>query len=126
MSLRKPIKRGQIVKFEDDSKLMLERRLLVKHYQLTLDKGLCIKCGVCADFCPKDAIEYKPSVFNGIKRIADPILDFNEEKCVLCGECVSVCPMRAIQMYIEGEERIPVVEANVFASLIKGGLKQIG
>ena len=116
---RVPVRRGEIEKYEVENKLILERRFILKHYKLTLDRDRCIVCGICADLCPKDAIEYVPPEFDGIRRVREPQIDFDNKKCVLCGECVTACPMNALSMEIEGEERIPVVDANVFASLIK-------
>jgi len=108
-------RRGEIIKREEDNLLILERRLLVKWYRLELDRAKCLGCGICADQCPKEAIEYFPAKFEGIKAVTRPSIDFKQERCTLCGECVSSCPMNALRMIIEGEERVPVIEANVFA-----------
>jgi len=51
-------------------------------YQIT---DLCIKCGVCADECPADAI----SEIDG-----EWVVDMH--RCIDCGACVEVCPTDAI------------------------------
>jgi len=113
------LRRGQITKREEDNRLTLERKLLVIWYKLELNRDKCLGCGICADQCPKEAIEYFPAEFKGIKALTRPSIDFDTEKCVLCGECVATCPLDALQMIIEKEERVPVIEANVFATVTK-------
>ena len=107
--------RGELVKRDEEDRTILERRLLVRWYELVLDRDVCIGCGICSDNCPKAAIEYSPAEFKGIRAVSRPSIDFDPEKCVLCGECVSICPMDALRMRIEREERVPVIEMNVFA-----------
>ena len=46
----------------------------------------CIGCGVCAHFCPEDAI-YE-------NEIGAYIVDV--EKCTNCGECIPVCPVDVV------------------------------
>jgi 4Fe-4S ferredoxin len=110
-----PRRRGEIVKRDEDDLTVLERKLLVRWYELALDRSVCIGCGICSDHCPKEAIEYTPAKFDGIRAVSRPYIDFDPDRCVLCGECVSICPMDAFSMKIENEERVPVIEANVFA-----------
>ena len=107
--------RGEIVKRDEEDRTVMERRLLLRWYELTLDRETCLGCGLCSDNCPKEAITYSPAEFRGIRAVTRPSIDFEPEKCVLCGECVSICPMSALRMRIEQVERVPVVEANVFA-----------
>ena len=107
-------RRGRIIKREEENRTIMERRLLVKQYELLLDRDICVGCGICADNCPKEAIIYSPAEFRGIRAVTRPSIDFDPERCVLCGECVSLCPMHALQMRIEREERVPVIEMNVF------------
>lgn len=52
---------------------------------LTVNKGLCVSCGICAGVCPvacisfhKDRGQYLPQIDN--------------DKCVHCGGCADVCP----------------------------------
>ena len=45
----------------------------------------CIKCGVCADECPVEAISEGEKTY---------IID--KDKCIECGTCASACPNEAI------------------------------
>lgn len=45
----------------------------------------CLGCGICADWCPTDAIDLE-----GGKARLDP------ERCIGCGECLALCPEDAI------------------------------
>jgi len=109
-------RRGEIVKKDEENRTTMERKLLLRWYELTLDRITCLGCGICSDNCPKEAIKHLPAEFRGIKAVSRPSIDFAPEKCVLCGECVSICPMDALKMRIEQEEKVPVVEMNVFAT----------
>ncbi len=113
------IERGKIARIESEDEILLERRMLTRVVKLILSRDQCIGCGICVDMCPKEAIEYSPSVFEGRKSLNRPSIDFKSDDCVLCGECVISCPVKALTMLVEGEEKTPVVEFNVFASLIK-------
>jgi len=108
-------RRGEIVKRDEENRTIMERMLILRWYELTLDRVMCLGCGICSDNCPKEAIKYSPAEFKGIRAVSRPSIDFDPEKCVLCGECVSICPMDALKMRIEQAERVPVIEANVFA-----------
>jgi len=111
-------KRGAIVKKKIGDRLVLNRELLTRKYRLTVDESICVRCGVCADACPKEAIEYRRPVFEGQRVVKRPLVDFRAEKCILCGECASVCPTRAITLEIDGKEEVPVIRANVFATVV--------
>lgn len=45
----------------------------------------CIKCGICVEVCPKDALT-----------IEDKEVKLNFDKCVLCEKCGIYCPVNAI------------------------------
>ena len=63
--------------------------------ELVINTAWCKGCGICAAFCPKQALE----IVDGKVRKKE------EDTCVLCGQCELRCPDYAI--YIdenEGEE----------------------
>jgi len=55
------------------------------HYTIT-DK--CIGCTRCSQYCPADAIPFRP--YHRQKII--------DEKCVRCGTCRQVCPVDAVEV----------------------------
>lgn len=114
-------KRGQIIKSESRNEITMERRLLVQKFQLIWFKENCIGCGICADMCPKEAIQYFPAEFKAGRRISDrPRIDFKPDKCVMCGECVVVCPMKdTLTMTENGRKFVPVIEENAFAMVTR-------
>ena len=123
--LYRPIKRGELVKLEDDKSIVLFRQIMLRKYVLKLDKEKCVGCGICTDMCPKWAITYYPAKFDGIKRVSErPRIDFDSDKCVLCGTCVTVCPMRAITLTLNEEEWVPVMKNNVFYTVAVKALEK--
>jgi len=66
-------------------------------------KKLCVGCGVCIGFCPKDAIS--PCVINGYASI-----NFNESKCISCNLCTAFCP---IISYAISKSEVPRSSSNV-------------
>ncbi len=59
----------------------------------------CIKCGICADICPFDAIT--------VSKDRSAVIDQN--KCHACGLCVSVCPTSVIS-YVKTPLKVHVIE----------------
>ena len=57
--------------------------------QLVLNSAWCKGCGICAAFCPKEALEVRGEKAR-LKESAE---------CILCGQCEQRCPDYAI--YIE-------------------------
>ncbi|MDD4816718.1 MAG: DUF362 domain-containing protein [Victivallaceae bacterium] len=52
----------------------------------TLDRGLCVGCGICKRYCAQNAL-----TLNGKKMTID------HDRCVGCGRCIAVCPKDALQ-----------------------------
>jgi len=116
---KQPLKRGAIIKQETEDSLILERKLITQHYLLSLIRKYCTGCGICADVCPKEAINLTKAVIKDGKLSQKPTVDLNTDKCNLCGICVVICPTNAFQMTINKEPKIPVVETQSFPTLIK-------
>ena len=60
-------------------------------YKPTVDPAKCIKCGICANFCPEGCIN--------IVKETGAIIDYNY--CKGCGICARECPSKAITMSLE-------------------------
>ena len=67
-----------------------------------IDQDKCIKCGLCAGYCPYGAI-HKSIVpcedicpVNAIVKDAEGREEIDIEKCISCGKCMMSCPFGAI------------------------------
>ncbi len=111
--------RGETVKKENRKEISLSRNFLTRKYVLRLEKELCTGCGICAQICPKEAIEEKPpAVVNGrLKK--KPTIDIDPMKCVFCGECVVLCPYNSLKMKVDDEETTNVVKNEAFPVMSK-------
>ncbi len=52
----------------------------------TLNKKLCQKCGLCAEICPANAINFEKGSYP----------EYNRKKCISCLCCMEACPYQAI------------------------------
>jgi heterodisulfide reductase subunit A len=59
-----------------------------------VDPDLCIKCKLCVDVCPKNAISVKSPAY------------VDEAACKGCGSCAAACPADAINMRFFSDEQI--------------------
>ena len=59
---------------------------------IVINTNFCKGCGICAAFCPKEALE----IVSGKARLKE------NNGCVLCGMCEKRCPDYAI--FIDSEE----------------------
>jgi nitroreductase/NAD-dependent dihydropyrimidine dehydrogenase PreA subunit len=59
-----------------------------KMYEITIDRDLCKKDGICSVSCPK-------GIFVQRAKLTIPEL-VNEETCIACGQCMAICPQGAI------------------------------
>jgi len=113
------MKRGAVIKHKLDKELILERKMLPIHHVLKLDCNKCVGCGICVSICPEEAPKLVPAVVSDGKLVKKILIDFDSTECTFCGECVVLCPTNALKMEVNGEEKIPVVEAEVFPILTK-------
>lgn len=59
---------------------------MTQHAALTLEIGSdCTNCGVCADYCPADAIT-----------LDDVQAHIDQDKCIGCAECMAMCRFGAV------------------------------
>ena len=111
--------RGTTIKHKIDEKLILERRMVTRHYIMTWDLDRCVGCQIGPLVCPKEAvIHVEGEIVNG--RLAQKSsVDIDADKCVLCGICEVMCPKNAITMTINGERENPVLTYEAFPDLIQ-------
>jgi 4Fe-4S ferredoxin len=113
------MKRGAVIKRKVDNLSILERKMVPLHHVLKLNSDRCVGCGICVSICPEEAPELLPVVVSGGKLVKKTLVDFDCSRCTFCGECVVLCPTTALRIEVNGEEKIPVIEAGVFPFLTK-------
>lgn len=113
------MKRGAVAKRKLDKELILERKMLPMRHVLKLDYDGCVGCGICVSICPEEAPKLFPAEVSHGKLMKNALIDVDSTKCTFCGECVVLCPTNALKIEVNSEEKIPVVEAEVFPILIK-------
>jgi nitroreductase/NAD-dependent dihydropyrimidine dehydrogenase PreA subunit len=57
--------------------------------QITVDRSLCKRDGVCVDVCPSRTLALNEEGFP--EEVSD-----SEDRCILCGQCVAVCASHAL------------------------------
>lgn len=77
--------------FEDEYLAHIKEKSCPAHVctplvDFVVDESKCIRCGVCYNVCPADAIEWKKKETARI----------NQEKCIKCKSCITECPVMAI------------------------------
>jgi len=113
------MKLGVATKREISKKLILHRNMLKTHHVLTLDRDRCAGCGICVNVCPQEALGLRSAAIGDGRLIEKPSVNIDPLKCTFCGECAVLCPMGAMEMETDGKEGFPVVEADVFPTLVK-------
>ena len=110
---------GDISKQESAGELRLERRMLGTHDSLILKRDLCNGCGVCAELCPKDAVNIKPAVTENGRLVHFPIVDIDANTCIMCGLCSVFCPLGALEAWVNGEKMAMFVKNDALPQLVK-------
>ncbi len=109
----------KLLKTERKQELVVERILHAKRYSLTLDRTRCTGCGICAEACPKEAIEVKKAPETEEGEAKPPVIDIDEQKCQYCGICEALCPFGALEHRVDGKPWVAVVETESFPRLIR-------
>jgi len=58
---------------------------------ISWDESKCVKCRLCINECPTNAISYNPEI-NGVKR--------NPKKCLRCSNCYQTCPFDVVKYFV--------------------------
>jgi len=106
------------LKIDNQGDLIIQRHLHAKHYELTLNKTLCVGCEICKTICPREAIEVKKHSKQPGQRAQRPAFDISPQKCSYCGMCEPICPFDAIRIKVNQEHLVSVVEKESFPKLI--------
>jgi len=59
--------------------------------EISIDRHLCVDCGLCTGVCPTQALVMNPETFR---------LDFRRSRCIVCEQCIPTCPVVAISTNI--------------------------
>jgi ferredoxin len=113
------MKRGTTIKHKTDEKLVLERRMVTRHYVMTWDFDRCVGCQIGPLVCPKEAVIHVEGEIVDGRLVKKPSVDIDPDKCVFCGICEVMCPKNAITLTINGERENPVLIQGAFPDLIQ-------
>lgn len=89
---RKAVCAQELIGRAADAALTREQ-LFEIHKQSEINEDICIKCGICIDRCPWEALSMK----NGRIQVL-PAQEGRHAGCIGCGMCTMVCPKQAIRL----------------------------
>ncbi|MBC8448562.1 MAG: 4Fe-4S binding protein [Chloroflexi bacterium] len=113
------MKRGTTIKHKTNEELVLERRMVTRHYIMTWDLDRCVGCQIGPLVCPKESVIHVEGQIVDGRLAKKPSVDIDADTCVLCGICEVMCPKNAITMTINGERENPVLIYGAFPGLIQ-------
>ncbi|MBD3212878.1 MAG: 4Fe-4S dicluster domain-containing protein [Candidatus Lokiarchaeota archaeon] len=84
---------------------------------LEYDESKCVECGFCHRVCPVTVSIYDEPIKKTaigtpeeMRMESDKKIVVDTEKCIWCGCCTWICPGYTLKLYINDEERLPLVE----------------
>ena len=113
------MRRGTTIKHKTGEKLVLERRMITRHYVMTWDLDRCVGCQIGPLVCPKDAVIHVEGAIVDGRLAKKSSVDIDPDKCIFCGICEVMCPKNAITMTINGQRENPVLVYGAFPDLIQ-------
>ena len=113
------MKRGTTIRYTTGEKLILERRMITRHYVMTWDLDRCVGCQIGPLVCPKDAVIHVEGAIVDGRLAKKSSVDIDPDKCIFCGICEVMCPKNAITMTINGQRENPVLVYGAFPDLIQ-------
>ena len=94
---------------------------------LRLDQNKCTGCGLCAQECPIEAINYfneklsnKAAISVKFPQAVPLVYSINREKCIGCGICKGICKAKAIDYELQDKE----ITLNVGAVVVATGFDE--
>jgi 4Fe-4S ferredoxin len=88
--------------------------MYLQHDIITLYDDECVRCDICINVCPKEALLFAETTDG--KRT----LQIDPDKCSFCGACSAACLYKAIRQTKNEELAIPVVEYEAFPRFVGG------
>jgi len=113
------MKRGTMIKHKTSKEIVLERRMVTRHYVMTWDLDRCVGCQIGPLVCPKESILHVEGEIVDGRLAVKSSVDINPDTCVLCGMCEVMCPKNAITLAINGERENPVLTTESFPDLVQ-------
>jgi ferredoxin len=111
--------RGITQKQSNAERIVLERKMVTRHYRMTWDLQRCVGCDIGPTVCPKEAVIHIPAELENGRLIRKPTIDIDAQKCVLCGICEVMCPKNAITLTINAQRENPVLVHGAFPRLTR-------
>jgi len=99
--------------------LVLEWKMPLKNYTLTLDKQRCVGCQICTLACPKAAITTTKQPKTEGQAAKKPQIDIDQAKCNFCGVCDVLCPYGAVKVTLNGSHELSILAKESYPQLTR-------